>query len=138
MKHIHEDKRFQRKSYNALRVARDIKEKIAKGEKINLTEIQVSNGYSLSSAKTRKAIKTQTFKRAMIDTVGLLSEIRAKSLEALYNKDHSKEKYRDLVEGVDKLTKNSRLLEGKSTENTATNIISYGSNDFLTQQVESK
>jgi len=135
MKHIHDDLRIQKKSLNALKLASELKLKLAKGEKINKTALAVSNGYSLKSARAQKPYKTKTFLKAMSNTVSVLDEVRAKSLDALMKKNLDKEKYRDLVSGVDILTKNSRLLADKSTENTAINIVTFGDNDFLTEQV---
>lgn len=138
MKHIHDDLRMTKKSLNALQVAREIKSKLAKGEKINVKEIQVSKGYSLHSAHANKAIRTKTFQRAMSSTIQQLDLAISKAMTSILNKDHDLEKYRDLVEGVDKLTKNSRLLQDKSTVNVANNVIVYGSDDFLALQVSTE
>ncbi len=134
MGRVHKDKRYNRKSYAAVNVANDIIAKVKNKEPINLVDIQVRNGYSRTSALAQKALQTKSFKQAMNNTIELMEAVRAKSLLALVNKDHSKEKYRDLADGIDKMTKNTQLLSGKATENTGHNVIVYGSEDFLALQ----
>lgn len=134
MKKVHEDKRYGKKSLQALNVANEVIRRFKAGEKINLTEIQVRNGYHMTSARSQKAVKTKTYQSVVMPVVAQLEAIRAKSLQALLKKDHNKEKYRDLVEGVDKVTKNAQLLSGKATENMASNLVIYGSDDWLAIQ----
>jgi len=97
-------------------------------------KIQVSNGYSPKSAHAQKALQTKSYKAVVRPVLSQIEAIRQKTLDALFKKDHELEKYHDLIDGMDKLTKNSRLLEGLSTENVASNIVAYGSEDFLALQ----
>ncbi len=136
MKKVHEDKRYNRKSYNALKVANEVKSKFLKGEKINLTDIQVRNGYTLSSAKAHKAVKTKTYQQVLVPVIDRMLALRDKALRAIDSKELSKERLDSLVNLSKQMTHDSQLISGKSTENVATNIIVYGEDDFLSQQVK--
>ncbi len=136
MKRVHEDKRYNKKSFQAISVAKEVIERVNRGEKVNLKEIQVRKGYSLSSAIAHKAVKTKSYQSLVLPVVSQLEEIRQKTLNALSKKDLDQEKYRDLIVGVDTLTKNTQLLSGKATENVSSNVIVYGSDDFLATQVK--
>jgi hypothetical protein len=124
-----------RKSMMAKGFAKDYIDALMSGKKINKQELAVRHGYSVSSALAQKPMKTDVFKEEVTSVLDRLEIIRQKSLKALESKDHSKEKYRDLIEGVDKLTRNHRLLSEKSTDNVANNMIVYGSDDFLAMQL---
>jgi len=47
---------------------------------------------------------------------------RDRLIEALSHKKLSKEKYRDMIDGLDKLTKNIQLLNGGATERQGVSI----------------
>lgn len=138
MKRIHEDKRYNKQSLNALKVAEVVKLKLARGEKINKREIAVSNGYSINSAKSNKPYDTKTFKRAMSDTVTFMNEIKAKALVSIHKKDLDKERLDSLVNLSKQMIHDTQLLSGKSTENVSNNVVVYGTDDFLALNVEPK
>lgn len=135
MKKVHEDKRYNKKSLQAINVANEIIDRVQKGKRINLTEIQVSKGYSLKSAKSQKALQTKSFKRVIVPVLDRMLEIRDKALSAINKKELDKERLDSLVNLSKQMTHDTQLLSGKSTENMATNIVVYGEGDFLAEQV---
>lgn len=121
-------KRIQTKrSINAKKVALDVIASVSKGKKVNKTKIQIANGYSLESARSNKALRTDTYKETIATFVDRLEKERSRLLLEASSRDISTERYSTLVEAMDKLTKNSQLLQGKSTENVATvvNVMRY-------------
>lgn len=102
-------------SVNAKAVAQEVMENLGKGKKVSVSAIARKRGYSPASAKNPKLITgTKTFK----DEVAPMVEAMRKEREAIMKrlpKVRAKAKYRDLVDGVDKLTKNIQLLKGKET-----------------------
>lgn len=108
-------------SENARAVAKEVIKKVRKGEKINMQEIQKKHGYSAKSAKSMKVKETKTFKTEIKEIVKAMERERARAIELLRARSN-KAKYRDLVDGLDKLTKNIQLLTGKETERNTLNI----------------
>lgn len=98
----------------------------------SLGELIVSAGYSPESAKNPSLIiKSDAVQEGLDEVVKELEKNRNEAL-GLLPKQAKKAKYRDLVEGVDKLTKNIQLLSGKETEKSKVestiNVINYGDN----------
>lgn len=105
----------------SLQVAKDVIEKVSKGKIPNKLEIQKKHGYSLSSARAYKGVRTKTYQRAIIPVVASLEIERRRAIEML-PKRIKKAKYRDLVDGIDKFTKNLQLLTGGATSNIALSV----------------
>lgn len=103
-------------SFNAKAVAKEVIATVRKGEKVNMQKIQRKHGYSKFSAAAMKATKTKAFKDEIKPIIDQLEAERQRAV-SLMKKRISKAKYRDLVDGMDKLTKNIQLLGGKTTEN---------------------
>jgi len=107
-----------KESLNAKAVAKEVIDKVSKGEKINLQEIQKNHGYAKTSARSMKATTTQTFKKEVEPFVEKLKRERELALKAITNEKRGSAGYRDLVSATDTLTKNIQLLEGKPTDIT--------------------
>lgn len=72
-------------------------------------------GYSPKTAKNpEKLTKTKAFKEAVAPVLEALEKERNAILARL-PKVRAKAKYRDLIDGLDKTTKNIQLLQGKET-----------------------
>jgi len=129
--------RPNRRSHNAEGVARDLIANIQSRKKINLTKLQVSNGYSIASAKSQKAMRTESFKAIIVPVITRMENLRDKTLKALQNKDLDKATLYDLTQLLKTTNHDLQLLTGKATENVATTptVIVYGSEDFLSKQM---
>lgn len=103
-------------SVRAKAVAMEVSDAIGKKQPVDLGKIIRKQGYSKSTSKTPKRVtETKSYKAVMKPIVEQLEEERQRAVELLKGQI-SKAKYRDLVDGVDKLTKNIQLLTGKETE----------------------
>lgn len=72
-------------------------------------------GYSPKTAKTpKKLTDTDAFKKAVLPIVQALEKERDAIMKRL-PKIRAKAKYRDLIDALDKTTKNIQLLSGKET-----------------------
>ena len=112
-------KRNMKESLAAKAVANDVIEKVRKGGKINLQDIQKKHGYSDTSAKSMKATRTMTYKRATASLdKDILDEI-GKIRREMKKRDISEEKYKDLADVLEKLFKVHQLLSGGATENVS-------------------
>jgi hypothetical protein len=110
-------------SVNARAVAHEVVEMVGKGLKVNYRSLLLKHGYSKSVAnKSNKVTKTKSYMDIVNPAMKKIENIHMKSLQALEKKNLDKEKYRDLVFGVDILTKNIQLLSGKSTDNVAIQV----------------
>lgn len=105
-----------KRSFNAKAVAKEVIDTVRKGKKVNMQVIQQKHGYSKTSAKAMKATNTKSFKEAIDPVLDAMKTERDAVLKAMKGK-RSKAKYRDLMDGLDKLTKNIQLLGGKETGN---------------------
>lgn len=104
-----------RESINAKLVAEDVARVVGKGRKVVLGKILKKRGYSKSMVKNpKKVTKTLSFRTSIAEVVEDLERERALIIKSL-GKKRSKAKYRDLIDGLDKVTKNVQLLTGKST-----------------------
>lgn len=91
-----------------------IAEQVAKGS--SLAKAIRNNGYSPKTARAPgKITKQKEYKEAVEDVVAKMKQERDRALN-LMKKKIGKAKYRDLIDGADKMTKNVQLLEGKPTE----------------------
>lgn len=108
----------KRYSPAAAAVAREVIAKVVRGEKIVMGQIIKNHGYSDTMAtKPGKITKQPSFKAEIDPFVQKLIVERDRAVN-LMKKKISKAKYRDLTDGLDKMTKNIQLLTGGQTENT--------------------
>lgn len=104
-------------SINAKLVAHDVQESIRKHQKVNMSKIIKERGYSESVAKRAVLVtQTQSFQEEIKPFLDHLIIERERARKSLTTKI-SKAKYRDLVDAIDKFTKNIQLLGGHPTEN---------------------
>lgn len=107
-------------SINAQNVAKEVSENIRKGKKVKLGEIIKRNGYSEQTSKApQRVTETKSYKEATLPIVEAMMRERNRLLNALSEKNLTREKYRDMVDGFDKLTKNIQLLSGGATERSS-------------------
>lgn len=112
-------------SVNAENVAREVLETIGKGKKVKLGEIALRNGYATTTAENPKLITTtKAYQGVVKPLVEQLEEERLAIMERL-KVTRDKAKYRDLMDGLDKVTKTHQLLTGGATANIAVRPI-YG------------
>lgn len=103
-------------SKNAEKVAKKVLENLGKGKKINLGKIARESGYADNTADNPKNItETKTYQDAIKPIVEQLEVERQRAIKRL-SKTINKAKYRDLMDAIDKLTKNIQLLNGGKTE----------------------
>ena len=114
-------------SSNAKQVALDVIRAVGKGRRVNKREIQERNGYSKVSAIKGRALVTDTYKETIAKFISRVEGERSRIMLEMSGRDLSTERYSTLMEAMDKLTKVSQLLQGKSTENIATlvNVVKY-------------
>ena len=106
-------------SENAKAIAEEVLGTIGRCEKVSVLKIAVKRGMKKKYANSGQIQKTKTYretieknKKPILDR--LIIE-RDRAIKAMKGKI-SKSKYRDCVDGVDKLTKNIQLLSGGATE----------------------
>lgn len=102
-------------------MAAEVVAAVRKGKKPNISEIARRHGYSKSSVRAMKVQKTKAFQAVVQPVLEQLEQARLRAL-ARMPKAEKKAKYRDLVDGVDKMTKNIQLLSGGATANVAIGI----------------
>lgn len=101
----------------AQRVAQEVIREVGKGRRPSLRKIIPKHGYALSIAKNpKKVTKTKAYQKAIKPITDQLEEERAAIILRL-KKTRNKAKYRDLMDGLDKVTKVHQLLTGGKTEN---------------------
>lgn len=82
-----------------------------------VSKAMIEAGYSENTAKTpQKLTESVEGKRLISSIVDKMERERDRLILYMADKDLSKEKYRDMMEAVDKLTKNIQLLNGGATE----------------------
>lgn len=109
-------------SVDAQNVAKEVLEKLGKGKKIVLGKILKENGYAQNTADNPKnVLETKSYKDIVDPVVKAMVRERNAILKRLPRVRNSA-KYRDLTDGLDKLTKNIQLLSGKETESVKHNI----------------
>lgn len=103
-------------SENAKAVAKDVIKKLEKGEKVVFSQIMENRGYRKNTIKNPiNVTNTESYKKEIEPLLDRLMEERDRAI-ALLSKTISTAKYRDLVDGIDKITKNIQLLNGGATE----------------------
>jgi len=108
-------------SENAKAVAREVSENIGRGKKVILGDI-ISKRYSKSTSKTpQRVTETKSYQNEMKPIIEQLEIERQRAIKLL-KKTSDKAKYRDLIDGVDKITKNIQLLSGGKTESNEMTI----------------
>lgn len=112
-------------SIAAQEVAKEVIRQVEKGGKPFITTIAPTKGYSPRTAHSGKIQKSKGYQEIMKPFTDALIDERNRAIKAMKGKI-SKAKYRDLVDAVDKLTKNHQLLTGNSTENIAVKPILGG------------
>lgn len=129
-----------KRSLRARKVARDVIANIGNGLGKSMKEIILSNGYKATIADNpQKITGTESYKEEMATWTSKIVKLRDKTVEALSNRDLTKEKTFD-VTALLKVTDHSTALAlGKSTENVAhkSEIVVFGSEDFLSRQLNS-
>jgi hypothetical protein len=76
----------------------------------------VESEYTEKYSSSGHILKTKQFKEKMKPIVDQLITERQRILDALTKKNLSREKHKDLIDSLDKLTKNIQLLSGGVTE----------------------
>lgn len=116
-------------SENAKAVAREVIATIKAGKKVRKGLIIRKHGYSKSiSTVPAKITNTKSYKSVTQPIIEAMEEERRQIIEEL-KKKRNKAKYRDLMDGLDKITKNVELLSGRETER----IGSSGIDDIYTR-----
>lgn len=110
-------------SLSAKEVAREVLENIRNGKKPNLGKIIKSKGYSETTSTVPSLVTdTKSYREVINPVVEAMERERDRIIVALSKKNLPKEKYRDLIDGLDKLTKNAQLLSGGRTSNESIKI----------------
>lgn len=107
------------RSLAAEEVAKEVIETVRSGKKPNLQKIQMSHGYSKSSARAMKATKTKSYNETMDPFLKSLIKIRDKAIK-LMDKKVQWAQYSDLRGTVDSFTKLIELLSGRPTDRPET------------------
>lgn len=108
---------------NASLVAQEVLKTVGKGRKASLRKIIPKHGYSLSVADSpKKVTKTKAYKAVMQPVIDKWITQRDRLTDELGNKDLSEESLRDVMDAIDKLTKNIQLLNGGKTSNDGIQI----------------
>lgn len=104
-------------SENAKNVAIEVLETVRKGQKVKLGKIIKNNGYAKTTSTVPSQVtKTKSYQDIINPVVIKWEKQREKLTKALDDKDLDKESMRDILSGIDTLTKNIQLLSGKETE----------------------
>ena len=106
-------------SIAAKKVAEEVLETMAQGKIASVKRIARKHGYPKTTAKSGLIQKTKTFQEVINEGKKPILERmiieRDRAMKAMKGKI-SKAKYRDLMDAIDKLTKNIQLLSGGLTE----------------------
>ena len=109
-------------SIAAKAVGQEVIETLGKSRKVVLGRIARKHGYSLHTADTPKNItNTKSYQAVVLPLVTKLELERNEIIERL-KVTRGKAKYRDLIDGFDKITKNLQLITGGATENVNLNV----------------
>ena len=93
-----------------------ISENIRSSKRLTLGELMLKAGYSKSQSLNPNHIFEQPGMQIQMNPIVTALETQRKRAIAMLSKKISKAKYRDLVDGIDKFTKNIELLSGRATE----------------------
>lgn len=114
MKKTVKKKEIVNRSPNAEAVAKEVIRQVRSGRIVRKGKIMAKFGYSKNSIRASKATLTKTYKETMRPVVEQLERERERAIKAMAGKIN-KAKYRDLVDAIDKFTKNIELLSGRDT-----------------------
>ncbi len=104
-----------KRSENARAVAREVIATVQAGKKVSKGLIIKKHGYADSVVeKPEKVTKTKSYQEEINPIIEMMKQERDAIMERL-KKTRNKAKYRDLVDGMDKMTKNIELLSGRDT-----------------------
>lgn len=103
-------------SHAARAVAKEVLGTLGKGRKPNITKIAIRKGYTPKTANSGAVQKTKSYQLVIGPVIQQLEIERQRAIDMM-QKRIGKAKYRDVIDAVDKLTKNIQLLTGKSTSN---------------------
>jgi hypothetical protein len=118
-------------SENAKAVAKEVLETVRKGAKVSIRKIARKHGYSNSvSDHAKKITETKTYQAEIGPVILALEEERNEIIKRL-KVTRDKAKYRDLIDGMDKVTKNLQLLTGGRTENTGVGELAEQLNSWI-------
>lgn len=102
---------------NPKRMAKKVLEIMGKEKLVNLGEIAKEVGYADTTAKNPYLItSTKAYQEEISPFLNRMVKHREKIMLELETKDLTDEKHKDLVDSLDKLTKNIQLLSGGETE----------------------
>lgn len=104
-------------SENAKAVALEVSETIRKGEKVVLGKI-IRKRYSQSTSESPQIVTTTKSYQAVMKPIVEQLEAEREAIIARLRVTRNKAKYRDLIDGLDKTTKNIQLLSGEPTDIT--------------------
>ncbi len=99
-------------------------------------ELLEAAGYTKSYARAGQIQHTEGYKKVMATIIEQLEQERQRIIDALKVKDLDKEKHRDLVDAMDKITKNIQLLSGGATERQSLTLSFDSTFDETTQGSE--
>jgi len=108
-------------SENAKAVAREVSETIRKNKKVVLGKIIAKRYAKSTSEKPKLVTGTKSYQDEMKPIIEQLEIERQKAIDGLKTQ-LPKAKYRDLIDGIDKITKNIQLLSGGKTESNEMTI----------------
>ena len=106
-------------SIAAKEVAYEVLETVRKGKRPILGKIIRKKGYALTTSTVPSQVTNTKSYQGVIKPLVLQLEEERQAIMARLPKVRSKAKYRDLMDGLDKVTKTHQLLTGGSTENVA-------------------
>lgn len=110
-------------SETAKAVAQDVTKAIKAGGKIVMGEIVENRGYGDSTIKNPKRVQdTKSYKEAIAPIVNRWQKEIERIQAELEIKDLSSEKYKDLVDSIDKLNKQVQLATGGVTERVGVQV----------------
>ena len=97
-------------SENAKAVAKEVMDHVRKGSRVNLGKIIKKHGYGPSiSTHPKKVTSTKAYQKEIRPLLDRLDEERNRAI-AMLKKKIPKAKYRDLIDALDKITKNHQVL----------------------------
>ena len=101
-------------------LARELIENTKRAKPLNKTEILGNIGYSKTTAEhlQKRIIEAPGVQKDLLPVVERLKKHRDKIIQELEIKQLDEVKYKDLMDGMDKITKNIELLSGNATERT--------------------
>ena len=103
-------------SIAAREVAKEVLETVRAGKRPVLGQILIRKGYSkITATVPTQVTNTRSYKEVMLPAVRAMETERNRLIQFLSTKNLKRERYRDMIDGIDKLTKNIQLLTGGRT-----------------------